>query len=80
MINDFLKLGKNIGKGAFSKVKRAVGTFIDDNDESVDEVYAVKVYNKVDLKKHITSFYNQEGLLQMKTQLDQIYNEIRVWE
>jgi serine/threonine protein kinase len=41
---------------------------------------AMKIYNKVVLKKQPVSFYDEQGLIQMKTSLDQVYNEIRLWE
>jgi hypothetical protein len=62
-LNGFLKLGKTIGKGAFCKVKRAVGTFLDENEEPIEEVYAVKVYNKEELRKKICTYHDTNGLL-----------------
>lgn len=80
MINGFLRICETIGKGAFCKVKKAEGKFYDDDDQEVEEVYAVKVYNKTDLSRKKTHFYNRDGVLQLKSQLDQVFNEIRIWE
>ena len=52
-----------IGKGAFCKVKRAIGRFNDDNDEEYEEEYAVKIYNKKDLKRKNCTYYDKEGLV-----------------
>ena len=80
MINGFLKLCDTIGKGAFCKVKKAVGTFDEDDGTSVEEPFAIKIYNKQNLRSHVSAFHGAEGLLQMKTMLDQVYNEVRIWE
>ena len=38
-------------------------TLLDDNDIPVEEPYAVKVYNKEDLRKKIYSTHDSNGLL-----------------
>ena len=63
MINGFLRIYETIGKGAFCKVKRAVGKFFDDEEQEVEEIYAVKIYNKPELARKKTHFYNKEGIL-----------------
>lgn len=73
MINDFLAIGETIGSGAFCKVKRAVGTFPDEDGdpEKVEtETYALKVYNKNDLKRNFCASSNTENQLALKTSLD----------
>ena len=63
VINGFLILKDTIGKGAFCKVKRAIGKFNDDNEEEYEEEYAVKIYNKKDLKRKKCTYYDKEGLV-----------------
>ena len=75
-----MKIKETLGKGAFCKVKKGEGTFLDDEDKPITETYALKVYSKPKLKKKISSFHDAQGLLQMKTVLDQVYNEIALWE
>jgi hypothetical protein len=49
-LNDFIRFYETIGKGAFCKVKRVVGTFTEDDGNKVEEPYALKIYNKTALK------------------------------
>jgi hypothetical protein len=55
-------LKETIGKGAFCKVKRALGRFFDDNGENeFEEAYGVKIYNKDDLRRKKCSYYDKSG-------------------
>jgi hypothetical protein len=62
VVNGFLRLKETIGKGAFCKVKRALGRFFDDNGENeFEEAYGVKIYNREDLRRKKCSYYDKNG-------------------
>ena len=81
VLNGFLTLKEEVGRGAFCKVKRAVGTFEEEDGTKETQVLGMKVYNKNNLKKQVVSYYDENGAIQMKTALDQVlHSEIRIWE
>jgi len=47
-----------------------MGTFEDDESGSYEQELAIKVYKKNALRKQMVAFYDQHGLIQMKTALD----------
>ena len=52
-------------------MKKAIGKFFDDDGENeFEEEYAVKVFDKRKLKTKTCSYYDKDGIVKMKTQLD----------
>lgn len=77
-INEF-KILENIGRGSYSKVKKIVRQFKEEDGHYAEEAMAMKMMHKPTLNKERAIRYNTSGEMEIIHNLDRVYKEIEVW-
>lgn len=72
----------NIGKGSFSKVKKVLRKWTDNENQDggdIEKYFAVKMMHKPLLQKQRAVRYSVSGEMEMINYLDNVYNEVEIW-
>ncbi|MFM7856052.1 MAG: hypothetical protein ACKO96_30065, partial [Flammeovirgaceae bacterium] len=84
-VNEF-KILDNIGKGSFSKVKRAIRMQSNDTKLNLESLagsqdcqFAMKMMHKPILMQQRAVRYSNNGEMEIINNLDKVYNEVEVW-